>query len=109
MRELTGYIRFERAGGVACDEPDNFGHTAEVRAMKARRYSGVGRAAVVSHAREAIDDDFGVSHRGRCRRRLDECGRDGCDDPVNGLHNYLPLAGRRNAPAWRKGTLNLPL
>src|SRR4051812_26829749 len=83
-------VGFDWTTEVACHEPDELRSSTEVRAVKECRDPDTETAPIIFHARKTIDQDFGVRRRGRCRRRLDECKRGGCDDPVNSLHDYLP-------------------
>src|SRR5262249_2259761 len=102
-----GVVRRRRYGGEVGDIGDKFvarditnlgsGHkpdvlrcTTEIRAMEDRRDPCVTIAPIVPHTGETIDDDFGIIDSSPCRRCLDECERGGCDDPMNGLHDYLP-------------------
>jgi len=61
--------------------------------MKGCRHSVEIAEAVVGDAGETIEDDFRIADRGLHRSRLDEYERGGCDNPMNGLHDYLPRAG----------------
>src|SRR5262249_32638894 len=76
-------------------EADVLCHTTEVRAVKDGRY--VCQGSIIAHAGKSIDNHFRVVHPGRSQRRLNECERGGCDDPMSGLHDYLPPCAGRNA------------
>src|SRR5262245_329699 len=76
-------------------KPDGLGCATEIGAVKDRRDPGVTRTTKVAHAGETIDDHFWIVDPSRCR--LDECERGGCDDPVNGLHDY-PLLREATPP-----------
>src|SRR3954464_14030357 len=91
------------ASGTPRYPPDVFLHATEVRAVKDRRHPDESQAPVIAHAGEAIDDDFGVSRCGVGQRRLDECERGGCDDPMNDLHDYVPPWRRAGCPT--EGTI----
>src|SRR5262249_52157614 len=107
MGNTNWSISKESATSAAYHDPEGFSHATKVCAMKHCRHPRAGGAASLAHAGKPIDDHFGVRLRGL--NRLDERKRGGCDDPVTGLHDCLLLCGRRAAPAWRKGSPDLPL
>src|SRR5262249_22824483 len=54
--DIKGYVCEKRAAGTAaCNEPDGFVGTTEIRAVKTRRLSRIVRAAVIEYARKTID------------------------------------------------------
>src|SRR5262249_34618554 len=99
----------EHSISISRREPDALRDAAEVRAENDRGDPDTRTASVIFYAREPIDDDFGVTGScvGRCRETEREPQR--CNHRMKCLHDYLPLCGRREAPASRKDTPKLPL
>src|SRR5262245_6560558 len=104
MGNTNWSISKESATSAAYHDPEGFSHATKVCAMKHCRHPRAGDAASLAHAGKPIADHFGVNLRGLSR--VDERERSGCDDPMNGLHDHLPLCGRRDAPARRRMTRN---
>jgi hypothetical protein len=100
MGVKVGYVERnvgeENSVGLPCHKPDAFCHSTEVRADECRRHPHGCSTAIIFHAGKTIDDNFGIAHR--CLNWLGAGKRSRCGDPMNGLHVYLPGAGR-DAPA----------
>src|SRR5262245_4054262 len=109
VKDIATRVLENRTVRTPYHEPEDFLRATEVRTYKDRRYADTSTAPIIAHAGDAIDDDFGIVDPGRCRRRLDDCKSCCRDHRMNGLHGYLPLCGRRDAPAPRKDNPNLPL
>src|SRR5262249_9277949 len=93
VKDIATRVLENRTVSIPYHDPEDFLRATEVRAYKDRRYADTTTAPIIAHAGDAIDDDFGIVDPGRCRNRLDGCKRGGSDDPMNGLHDDLPLAG----------------
>src|SRR5262245_65591851 len=93
VKDIATRVLENRTVSIPYHDPEVFLGATEVRTYKDRRYADTITAPIIAHAGDAIDDDFGIVDPGRRRRRLDGCKRAGCDDPMNGLHDALPLAG----------------
>src|SRR5262245_26390854 len=107
--DVNGTVDHEPTPITAPREPDGLLYAAEVGAMKDCRDANVGTAPIIAHAGEAIDDHFGATYGGVGRRRESERECQRRNHRMNGLHDYLPVCGRRDAPARRKDTPKLPL
>src|SRR6266702_3095432 len=74
--------------GTPDDDPDEFSRAAEIGAENCCRESGWAGAAAIEHARDSIDDDFGIGSCRLCRQV--RCKRRNGGHPTKAFHRYLP-------------------